>query len=223
MARRHPWLAEVQRIPDTRGHDEPVRAVGFRKEIEVLGDRRVLAERHTVLPQVTRTNLSGDDFERPSLRAGPRRQAQSQPSTALRWRFPACNGDALPRTLPRGRRGRALRSVRARELKHSRLHAGVGFDLQRVIVRPRNAQASGLAHDGWCGIALTLFAGSFVAHGIPGVCDLAGCRIQRNVGVVAFRWRDHPPSPVFANDRDPVAGEIHWSGRAWGWWRPSAA
>ena len=156
----------------------------------------------------------------PARGARPR----SQSASALRAAAPIAQLTHLARSVDSRSRGwRALWILRARELKHARLHAGVGFNLQRVIVHPRDAQTRRLAHDRRRSVALALFARGLVSCRVPAVGNLPSGGIEWDVGVVSFRRRDHAPSPVFTDDRDPVAREIDGRGCSWSGRRSAAA
>src|SRR5262252_8391619 len=76
------------RILDDRRHYQPAIAVVLRSEdIEVLGEQRVRAERHAVLPQVPGPDAGGDDLE-PTT--GFRRRP-AEHATATPAQFPCCD------------------------------------------------------------------------------------------------------------------------------------
>ena len=88
----------------------------------------------------------------------------------------------------------------AREMEQARLRAGVGLDLQRVVVLPGDVQAAGHAHDGGRAVRFALQAGGFVLGRIPGIDHLAGVGVERDAGGVALERRHHAPAPVFGDD-----------------------
>ena len=88
------------------------------------------------------------------------------------------------------------------------MHSGVGFNLQRRVIRPRDVQPPGHAHDVWGAVGFALLSGGFVLCRIPRLGDLLSIGVQRNVGIVALWRSDHSKAPVFGDDRNPVAGHI---------------
>ena len=88
------------------------------------------------------------------------------------------------------------------------LLAGVGFDLERVIVLPGDMQAAGNPHDCGRAISLALETGGFVVRGVPRVHNFPRRSVDRHAGRIAFQRRDHAPSIVLRDDGYPVAGEI---------------
>ena len=171
----------------------------------------VRAERDAVLAQVARANLRGHDLERAALRAGARRRGPAE----SRRRPP--RAAALPIARPRrpatsaapaatcgvagASSGRANRSSRVC-MPASVSIFSVLSSCHEMRRRAGSRMIAGAAYARHCSPAASSFAG------IPRVGDLAAGRVDRDVGVVALRRRDHPPAPVLADDRHPVAGEI---------------
>ena len=93
-------------------------------------------------------------------------------------------------------------------MKQTRLHAGVGFQLQRVVIRPGNSNARWNPHNIGGPIRLALRACGFVFGGVPIVGDLPSRIIQWNAGVVTFGWSDHPVTPILGHYRHPLPGKI---------------
>jgi hypothetical protein len=114
---------------------------------------------------------------------------------------------------------RAAGRRRRVEAQPAGLLTGVGLDLQRLIVFPRDAQAAGHAHQSGSTVGLA----RAILGGVPLVGGLDGGRRERQAGVVALRRRDHPPLPVLADHRHPVAGQIHRRDRAGRRWRRTRA
>src|SRR4029453_10414943 len=90
------------------------------------------------------------------------------------------------------------------------LRSRVCLDLHRVVVLPADVDPAGYAHDGCCAIGSALFAACFVLSRIPAIGQLAARWSERHTVVVALRRRDHPETPIFSDDRYPVAGEVDW-------------
>ena len=93
-------------------------------------------------------------------------------------------------------------------MQQARLRSGIRFDLERVVVLPGDVQARGYAHQTSRAVSLALIAGGFVLGRIPFLSDLLACWIQGHSREIALGRRDHAEAPVFADDGNPVAGEI---------------
>src|SRR6188768_3584991 len=72
--------AQIRGIVHLRLEHEPLRAVGGGHDVEVLGDDRLLADWHPVLPQILRQQVGGDDLQS----AGPRPRGRTARSAAAR-------------------------------------------------------------------------------------------------------------------------------------------
>ena len=94
--------------------------------------------------------------------------------------------------------------LKVAEVQQSRLRAGVGFQFQRVGILPGDVHSRRHAHQPAGAVRLA----ASVHGGRPGIGDLPPLIVQWNAGVVALGRRHHPPSPLFVDDRDPVAGQI---------------
>jgi hypothetical protein len=92
-------LSEILRVLHERGHNKPGIAVRFHGAMVVFGQNRVPAVRDTVLTQVSRTHVSGDDFQiAPSGwfdRTGEHGHADVLSFTRT-FAFPLRDGIALP-------------------------------------------------------------------------------------------------------------------------------
>src|SRR5262245_26903198 len=191
-------LREVARILDDRDHVQPVVAVGMcGQAVEVLGDAGLLAVGHTVLPEVSFAEAGRDDPEIAAavdLALLARRWTTAQSATATTGNttiqqaasgharirpavgsgHPASHSGPFPlrdrETLQRAVSGGLFRAI---EIQQARLCAGVEFQLQRLIVLPRNADASRLADDAADAIRLALIAARVVGVEIPARGDLA--------------------------------------------------
>ena len=93
-------------------------------------------------------------------------------------------------------------------MKQASLLAGVGLNLQRVLVGPADVDASRHAHDGGRAVGFALLAGGCIFGRIPGVADAAAFIVQRDAGEIALDRRHHAPAPVFGDDGNPIAGEV---------------
>src|SRR5437867_2568207 len=137
--------------------------------MEILGDDRIRAIRHTVLLQVTRPHMRGDDFQVAAFSA----------TSASAREFPLSQGITLPACC-----GTRLR-LEVTEVEQPRLCSGVEFNLQRVVVVPRDMKSPRLANDISCAIGFALLARSFIFRGIPGISHTLPFGVQRNAWVVA--------------------------------------
>ena len=93
-------------------------------------------------------------------------------------------------------------------MQQARLRARVEIHLQRVVVLPGDVQPPGLTHDAADAECLALQARGIVLCEIPGVGRTRAGLIQRHAFVVALLRSLDAMAPVFADDRNPVAGEI---------------
>src|SRR6266581_6500701 len=148
--------------------------------MEILGDDRIRAIRHTVLLQVTRAHVRGDDFQVAAFSA----------TSASAREFPLSQGITLPACC-----GTRLR-LEVTEVEQPRLCSRVELRLEGVVVFPGNVYASRLADDISCAIGFALLARSFVLCGIPGISHTLPFGVQRNARMVAFGRSDHAPAPV---------------------------
>jgi hypothetical protein len=72
-------------------------------------------------------------------------------------------------------------------------------------------QPAGLPHDTPNAECLALKSGCVVFREIPGISDLAALPGEaRKAFIIASARCRHAMTPVFAHDRNPIAGEIHW-------------
>src|SRR5688572_5267157 len=184
---------EVLRILDLADDRQPAVAVRQLVEIPVLGDGRLLTVGRAVLAHIARTQVRGDDLQ------------IARRDVPLRDRM----------TLPRRLGG----SGRVAETKQSRLRAGVCLHLQRRIVLPRDAQATGQTHDAARTVGAALLPCCFILRGIPAFSELAAFGAERNRVEDALVRRHHPVLPVLDDRRDPVAGEIDRCGLTRRWRR----
>src|SRR5262245_15835865 len=97
--------------------------------------------------------------------------------------------------------------------------AGVGLELQRAVVLPRDANACGDTHDRRSAERPALIARRIVGGKVPAIGYLAALGVERHARIIALRRCHHPPSPVLGDDRDPLTGEVDRRGgtRSWGW------
>src|SRR5439155_3196524 len=96
-------MAEIQRYIDDRGHNEEGNAVKF-DPVEIFGESCISAVGDTVLSEVARTHVRGDDFQRAAF-AGLRSSESPRESSDLQLFFPCRDRIALPlriATLPFG-------------------------------------------------------------------------------------------------------------------------
>ena len=197
MRARPERLREVRGVHDLGRDDEQRIAVRDVEAIEVLGHRGVGAVGHAVPPQISRLHLRRHDFQRPSARGpGPK---------------DAAGAHHAGRTVPAGGRHPlpvVARCARRAKGEQARLCAGVGLDLQRVVVLPGDVDSAGHAHDAAHAVRPALLAGCFVSRRIPGAGRLTARRVERHACDIAFRRRRHPIPPVLADDRHPVAREV---------------
>ncbi len=151
--------------------------------------------------------MRGLDFERSGTRPKPRRHAHRNSSHRRgNGTLPLGDGIALPARLrvcrrldlPAGRR----------EMKHARLRAGVGFDLERAVVLPADPQAPRQAHHARRRVGPALQSRRFILGGIPRVDDFARLRFIRNAGGVALERRHHAPAIILGDHGNPIAREV---------------
>ena len=128
-------------------------------DVEVFGDRRVLAVGHAVLAQVSGAHVRRDDGQRPAWRC--RRTAAAAAGRSHCAVESPCHVGG-----PAGAAAGANRKSRVC------VPASVS-SLQRGVVLPGDVNASGHAHDRGGAIRLALVAGGLVGGRIPGVDDLA--------------------------------------------------
>ena len=212
MQAGNPIRLEVGRIVNNARDHEPPHSARRLKRVPVLGEYRVAAERHTVLPQIPGAEIRGHHFQ---AAVAERRGVRGRRGTA-----PA--RDAVPRrhrvSLPRPLSGRTRR-----ELQDTRLRAVVGFDQEGRVIAPRDTQPGRRPHQRRCSVGAALLTCRGVLRRIPRVGRVLRLLSERDTEIVAFRGRDHPPAPILADHRDPVAGEIERRRRARGLRRLSAA
>ena len=84
--------------------------------------------------------------------------------------------------------------------------------LECIVAAPRDPQTSRDTHQAAGAVRLA----RAVCRWIPLIRDTAAFVGEWNARVVALARRRHPPQPLLGDDRDPVAGEIDWSGGARG-------
>src|SRR5262245_20865 len=119
------------------------------------------------------------------------------------------------------------------EMEKARLCPVVGFELERVVVLPRDSQVRWLAHDAGRPVCLAQVALGFVPCRVPFHRGLSPGHVVRNVRScgrigtdtkeaharilddarrahpeISPRRRQHADVPVFGDDRGPVAREI---------------
>ena len=167
----------------------------------MLGDRRALAVRDAVPAQVSRAQVGGLHGQRSAGTGSNASDEVLVTPAGDSLEFPPCRGLTLPAWRRRLRR-------RRREAEDPRLRPGVGVDPQRGVVLPRHVQPPRHAHDGGASERLALIAGRFVRRGIPPGGHLPPLRRQRHAGVIALRRSHHAKAPVFADEGDPISGEI---------------
>src|SRR5262245_20969799 len=145
---RDEWLGQILRVLDGGRDDEPVSRIGVGESREVLRDDGVLAVWHAVPAQPPGQHVRGHDFQRsPAWRGGAGAPFEERVEGAAAA-DPFGSGIALQRSRLGGNGRRGLRlGTRSREVKQSRLLAGVGLDLQRVVILPADAQAARHTHD----------------------------------------------------------------------------
>src|SRR6185436_1880460 len=107
---------------------------------------------------------------RTAITDGPRAHARA---------FPQRHREPLQRALRWGLPGGV-------EGEQTRLRAGVEFELEGLIVLPRDAQASGLTHDAADAKGLARVARRRVGLGIPVQRRLASFRVHGNAGHIAL-------------------------------------
>src|SRR5262249_23706312 len=83
--------------------------------------------------------------------------------------FPRCFGNSLPRS--------AL-SLRSAKVELPRLHTGIGFQFQRLVILPGNMQPCRNSHDVRGAIAFALLAGGLVLRRIPAVGNAPGFLVK---------------------------------------------
>ena len=212
MQAGNPIRLEVGRIADNARDHEPPHATRRLERVPVLGEHRVATERHTVLPQIPGAEIRGHHF---------------QAAVAERWGVRGGRGTAPARgAVPRRHRvslPRSLSGRTRRELQDSRLGAVVSFGQEGRVIAPRDTQTGRRPHQRRCSVGAALLTCRGILRRIPCVGRVLRLLSERDTEIVAFRGRDHPPAPVLADHRDPVAGEIERRRRARGLRRLTAA
>src|SRR5687768_4627080 len=159
-----------------------------RQPMNVFGDRRLLAVRHAVLPQIAFAELRRRNPEvaagvdprlaawrwpsaqplpaaarhdgRQDAPAGDARIADGRRATPHAGTFPQREREALPGLLG----GRLFGAI---EMQQPRLRPGVELELQRLVVLPGNPYASRLTHDAANAKRPALVAGGVVGSEVP--------------------------------------------------------
>src|SRR5688572_12298114 len=175
-----------------------------RQQVHVFGDARLLAVRHAILAQIPLAEIGGDDLQVAAavdLRQLPRWRATAQTTataagqltreqptagdsrirTAIRrgqspadaWPFPLRDGEALECPLRRW-------LTRTIEPQQPRLRAGIEFELECLIVLPRDADASRLPHDAADAVCLALITAGVVRIEVPCGRGLASFGVDRD-------------------------------------------
>ena len=127
--------ARYCRVFDNRRHDEPLFVVPPLMQVPVFGQLRAAAVRDAVPAQVAGTHVRGHDFE-----AADAGRASGSPVHRVARRVPI---RPLESPCHVGRLSRLPRS----KVKQPGLRAGVGLDLQRVVVEPADVESRGQTHD----------------------------------------------------------------------------
>src|ERR1700682_3913286 len=94
-------------------------------------------------------------------------------------------------------------------MEEPRLHSGIAVDPKRVIVLPGNVKPRRQPHNRSGSIRLALIARGFVSRWIPSIRDLPRLFSHGYGWVIAFAGRDHPETPIFRHESDPITRDIH--------------
>src|SRR5207247_900374 len=138
-------------------------AVGLGDSIEILGHQGFGAVGDPILAKVAGPQSCRNDFHSPAL--GPDLSPEAAVESFGRQsesgvEFPRCFGNSLP--------GSAL-SLRSAKVEQPRLHSGIGFQLQRLVILPSNMEPCRNSHDVRRAIAFTLLSGCLVLRRIPAI------------------------------------------------------
>ena len=128
----HVRLRQIHGIFNCHRHHEVNIAVGFRDSIEIFGHYGFCAVWDSVLAKVAGPQSCRDGLHSPAL--GPDLSPEAAVKSFGRQsesgvEFPRCFGNPLPRS--------AL-SLRSAKVEQPRLHAGIGFQLERLVILPSN-------------------------------------------------------------------------------------
>src|SRR5688500_16234083 len=174
------------------------------QQVHVFGDARLLAVGHAVLPQIAlaeirRQNLqvaaAVDLRQLPWLRTTAKTAATAagqftgkqapaghtrigtaiacRPSPAHARSFPRREREALQRPFRRC-------LLRAIEVEQPRLRAGIEFELERLIVLPRDPDAPRLPHDAADAVCLALITAGIVGLEVPRSRSLPPLGVDRD-------------------------------------------
>src|SRR5262245_16412960 len=94
-------------------------------------------------------------------------------------------------------------------MEQATLRSRVSIDAKRVVVFPGEVQPSGLTSDVSRPIRLTLSSFRFILRRVPRIGDASSCGVEWNTWIIALRWSDHAPAPIFGNQGDPVARQVN--------------
>src|SRR5215467_187129 len=97
-------------------------------------------------------------------------------------------------------------------MQQTRLHARVGLNLKRAVIRPGDVQSRGNSHNAGGAIGLALIPFSFIFCGIPCVGYFTPVGVQRNAGIVSLGRSHHSPTPILIDNGNPISGHIDQSG-----------
>src|SRR5688572_24477630 len=162
-----------------------------RQQVHVFGDARLLAVRHAILAQIPLAEVGGDDLQVAAaidLGQLPRWRATAQATATAAGQFtgeqPAAGDSRIRTAIRRGqspadarsfplREGEALERplrrwlTRTIEPQQPRLRARIEFELECLIVLPRDADASRLPHDAADTVRLALITTGVVRIEVP--------------------------------------------------------
>ena len=104
-------------------------------------------------------------------------------------------------------------------MQHARLFARVGFDFQGLIILSDDMKKMiRNAHDRGSAVALALLGPRGPRSRRP-----FGLSVERNAGIVAFRWGEHSEPPVLSDNGSPIAFDVIKRGIFRASWRRTAA